>query len=456
MIPDTLYAAAFAFRQTKLWQQLYDSQIFALKHSDGSIGYCCVMGMMGEHLALAVYPGEEGLAAYRSMGTDRSALNDFADQEISFSQDCVMCSFENKDDLRPKDIAGARLYCKANGIALRGKNAYPQFQRFRPRYYPWYLEEEKDQTHLLEGLQACLEVAKKLADADPEALGFTEGEPFGRAIPLLKKRGRGWTWEAHTLPEPTPVTYPTAEIHDEIRLERIKTASHGAESRIASAAARGKPSAAAINQPKGKPSKRRKHNQGSEAWVCDVVMYPSAMRQSDDPSPDDDDTAEPLKAPFFPYMLMLIDSRAGAPLHIAITEHTGAYAEHFGEAILKLMEERGAPTHLYVQNDRAFALVKGIAEQLNIPLTQEESLPVLEEALEDFYEHNIEQPFGDVEGSDTAAFLEQLADPAHLAVLPNDILTQIAGAVGQIHPKALPEGLLANIAAELGKRRLKP
>lgn len=37
MIPDTLYAAAFAFRQTKLCQQLYDSQLFALKHPDGSI-----------------------------------------------------------------------------------------------------------------------------------------------------------------------------------------------------------------------------------------------------------------------------------------------------------------------------------------------------------------------------------------------------------------------------------
>lgn len=116
------------------------------------------MCMMGEHLALAVCPGEEGLAAYRRMGIDRTGLNEFENQEIAFTQNCVMCSFENKDDLRPKDLAGARQYCKANGLSLRGKNAFPQFQRFRPRFYPWYLEEEKDQTHLLEGLQACLAV----------------------------------------------------------------------------------------------------------------------------------------------------------------------------------------------------------------------------------------------------------------------------------------------------------
>ena len=42
-------------------KKLYDSQIFAIRHSDGQLSYCSVMGHSGDHLALALYPGESGL-----------------------------------------------------------------------------------------------------------------------------------------------------------------------------------------------------------------------------------------------------------------------------------------------------------------------------------------------------------------------------------------------------------
>lgn len=74
MIPDALYDLAFAFRKTKLWDQLYDTQLFAVGHSDGSVGYCSVMGRMREHLALGVYPGLPGLEAYRRMGKRRPSI----------------------------------------------------------------------------------------------------------------------------------------------------------------------------------------------------------------------------------------------------------------------------------------------------------------------------------------------------------------------------------------------
>lgn len=103
----------------------------------------------------------------------------------------------------------------------------------------------------------------------------------------------------------------------------------------------------------------------------------------------------------------------------------------------KQIEERGLPTLIYVQNDRACAMIKGIADRLNISLAQEETLPVLEDTLGDFYEQNAEQQNGEARDSDITAFLEQLADPVYLAVLSDDILKQIAGAVGQIPPEAL-------------------
>ena len=104
MVPYELYDLALAFKKVKLWQKLMDSQLFAVRHSDGTTGYCCVMGMLGEHCALAVYPGEAGLNSCRKMFIDDPDLDVFDKHELNFSQDCVMVSYQLKGAL-PEDIA---------------------------------------------------------------------------------------------------------------------------------------------------------------------------------------------------------------------------------------------------------------------------------------------------------------------------------------------------------------
>lgn len=194
MIPDTFYDLAFSFRKSELWTKLYDSQLFAVQHSDGSIGYCCVMGMMGEHLALAEYPGNGGLDAYRKMGVNRSGMDLLDDHELAMSQNCLMVSFQNKSELRPREVSEVNAYTTSQGLALRGKKAYPQFERFRPHYFPWRLGDETDQKHLQEALEAVLEVSERLILTAPETLGFTEGAPFERSIPLLVKENGTFVW----------------------------------------------------------------------------------------------------------------------------------------------------------------------------------------------------------------------------------------------------------------------
>ncbi len=437
MISDALYQAAFAFRKTKLWHQLYDSQIFAIQHADGTIGYCCVMGIMGEHLALAVYPGEEGLAAYRLMGMKRDGLEEFEKHERAFSQNCLMCSFVSREELRPRELAEVRRYCKANGITPRGKNAYPQFRRFLPHYFPWYLEDEKEQTHLLEGLQACMEVADKLENRYPESMGFLDMEPFDHSIPLLTKKGKRWVWTAHMLPDPQPIVYPVAAVTDELRLASIR---------------RAPPSKAKTTSGKASLGQRRA---AGHPWACDVAMYPTAMRQQDDPAPDGDDSIEPRKAPYFPYLLMVVDMLREQPLHMTITDQADSYAPQLGEALLSLIEEAGMPVRIEVRNDRTFALIKDIAKQLQIPLQKKKSLPLLAELLQDFYEHMTTQDDEEHPDDGGASFLEQLADPARQAMLPDDVLSEVAQAIRRFHKAELPEGLLDSIAAELRKRGLQ-
>ena len=68
MATEKMYDLAFQYKGTKLWQQFYDDELFAVKLSDGEIGYCCVMGMLGQHNALALYVGEKAIRATAPYG----------------------------------------------------------------------------------------------------------------------------------------------------------------------------------------------------------------------------------------------------------------------------------------------------------------------------------------------------------------------------------------------------
>lgn len=125
MTPDRLFELAFQYKKTKLWKKLWDSQIFAVRFSDGGIGYCSVMGMNGELNAIAVYPGQEGLDSLRLIYEDVPALDELAHMERLHCQDCMMLSFMNKSELNPRDIEELEAYCKKSGISPRGKNAFP-------------------------------------------------------------------------------------------------------------------------------------------------------------------------------------------------------------------------------------------------------------------------------------------------------------------------------------------
>jgi len=410
MIPDTLFKAAFQFRKTKLWQRLYDTQIFALQHSDGTIGYCCVMGRMGEHLALAVYPGGDGLASYRKMGESRSALNPFEAQELALAQDCVMLSFENKEELRPREIQETRTYCAGHQITLRGKKSYPQFQRFRPHHFPWYIDDATDQEHLLEGLEACFAIAAKLEKETPEALGFTEGAPFDRKIPLLQKKDGRFIWETTALPKAKPIPYPAPEAHDDIALARI--------------------------------AKSKKH--GKE-WACDIFMHIDPM--TDETTEIDE---EPVHAPFYPYLLIIVDNETGRVLNIQLSDDPEDYTEIFTQAVLTSAQSSGNPSRILVCNKRTHAFFSKLSTQLNVTLTTRERLPFIEEAEQELIDHMM--PDGEDETDESAQLLDMLRDPQALAEMPDSLLLQLRDLVCM---KEFPKDIVENVRRECTRRGLQ-
>ena len=59
---NDLYAAAVDFKKLKPWNYMWDSDMFGVQNPvTDEIGYCCVMGRSGEHFALGIFLGSEGL-----------------------------------------------------------------------------------------------------------------------------------------------------------------------------------------------------------------------------------------------------------------------------------------------------------------------------------------------------------------------------------------------------------
>ena len=143
-VPDELYDAALSFKKVKLWNKLHDTDIFAVKLSNGETGYCSVMGSLGEYHALALYIGEKSLLSYYRISNPEPALNDDEHFERIISQDCLHVCFDNKNELRIADLNSIQDYAKRKGMNFRGPNSYPYILRMKPYYAPWYVEDKNE------------------------------------------------------------------------------------------------------------------------------------------------------------------------------------------------------------------------------------------------------------------------------------------------------------------------
>jgi len=320
-----------------------------------------------------------------------------------------MVSFETKDELRPKECQETRTYCTGHKIVLRGKNAWPRFQRFRPYYFPWYVDDETDQAHLLEGLEACLHVASMLDDVPPEALGLTDGAPFHRKIPLLTKSTGGFTWEWVALPKPAPIVYPSPEIHDDLALARLaRSAKRGGE------------------------------------WACDIFLHVEPMTNEETEADE-----EPESAPFYAFLLIILDPKTGMILSLQKADDPEDYTEIFTRAALACAQSQGKPSRVLVCNERTRAFFGKISAQLRAELVYKKRIPCLEEALDEF----LAQFTCDEEGSDedVEQLLEALRDPRALADMPESILIQLRQL---IKINEMPEDIAENVMRECKRRGL--
>ena len=157
-----LYEAACAFRDIACWEWMSDSDMFGVQNpASGEIGYCCVLGELGEVYGLVVYLGNEGLEQYRKI---QSGTIHAGSPDVAYGQSCLTAWFGRRSDLDNTDLRVVREL----GLKFRGTEAWPQFRSLQPGYIPWYLT-ETEATFLTLCLQQAGQVARHF-EKDPDWL----------------------------------------------------------------------------------------------------------------------------------------------------------------------------------------------------------------------------------------------------------------------------------------------
>ena len=329
---SALYAAAIAFKELKCWEWMYDSDLFGVQNPEtGEIGYCCVMGNLGEVFALNVYQGAEGLDSYWLLH-EQSTLADegapMSPAELLSSQKCLAVSYEDRSDLHKKDLQLIR----SLNLQFRGKKAWPMFRNYQPEFLPWFLTSPEEVRFLTTGLQQATEIGARMRENE-EYLTPAEDEEEIYLVRVLRNGQWEDTWQ-----RPAPYEPPSlVPIINELQLAQIKRA----------------------NFPQ----------QGT--WVTDCFLLPTVVREG--------------ARPFYPRSFVVLNE-AALPLGMELLK-PGEQERKVPARFLQLVQDvQSLPQLLLVGSEQTFTLLEPIAKALSVQIQQDSEIPVFRSFLEDFEE----------------------------------------------------------------------
>lgn len=378
MITDKLYQLAFEYKKTKLWKFLWDTQVFAVKLSDGNIGYISIMGMAGEHCALGLYIGTEGLDSFRTIAkANQFMMTPMEFQESLLQQNCLQCAFEGKDVLSEEEQEETKAFAHAHGIRLAGKNAYPHFEKYQPNCYPWFLQTEQEQEYLCEALEAAIELTRRLEAKYPQELGLVEIGDHTENILMLEQNNGEYFLGRVKLPKPQPVIYPAPKAENDISVARLK--------------------------------KIRK----AGVWECEIIICPGPIQNS------------PEDIPTFPMIFLAVENRTDFILPILPVVNYNENAQKLLDSFIEAcLQHKICPAELKVRDERTYAFAEALCGKLGIKISIDENLPVLDGAEYDFM-----RQFGMTQEEEMEQMLQMLEDISEwdeeaLHSIPEEMIAQ--------------------------------
>ncbi len=325
-----LYETALEFKELAPWDWMHDTDIFGVKDSvSGEIGYCCIMGAAGEHYALGLYSGSEGL-----YGLSKILSGDFSEfeDEALYIQNCLMVSFKDRKSLQKQDLG----QIKALGLKFRGRNAWPRFRNYMPGFYPWYLKSDEVR-FLTVALKQAMDVSQRFKKY-PGLLVHPSKDHYFVRVP--DKPGDDIIWTDEWL-EPSALKMEDTPVIpvEETTLERIKKA----------------------------------QLQRGGIWEIDFFYVPAVLREKEE-------------RPYFPYMSLLVDHNSTLILKFQIEKEADCKST-FPVKFADFIEHAEVmPDELLVKRYDVYRIMEPLSTELGIEINMVESLPALAYARESMKE----------------------------------------------------------------------
>lgn len=320
-----LYDAAIAFRKTACWEWMWDSDIFGVQNPEsGEIGYCCIMGQLGQHYALAVYLGTEGLEGHSKIQKDPAF---FESMDALHLQKCLMASFEDRDYLRKEDIS----IMETLGLKFKGCAAYPCFRVYDPGFFPWFISAAQAR-FLAIALDQAIDVGLRFKQNQEILKSVRAGYHLVR-VPV--REGASLIWKDASL-KPKPLVK---------KLMQIALVDEGRASKLLKKASRTR-----------------------DVWEVDISYSPASVREKE-------------QRPYFPRLFLCLEQSTG---HILLAHAAGqdTYVSEFPDRLMSLMEGCGTiPAALFVRNKEVRELLGAVASRLGVELSVKPRLAGIEAAM---------------------------------------------------------------------------
>lgn len=319
-----LFEAAIKVKMLAPWEWMGEADLFGVQDPEtGVVYYVSIMGNLGEHLAVAAYPGIQGLAGFWSM--HEGTLLQTPESFLLVPQ--LHASFEDREILSARD----RQLIKDTGFKFRGRQSWPQFRSWRPAHVPWYLEgwEARVLAHVLE---QALDVAPRFAANS----GLLSPGRNTYLVRTARDASGVWLWQDSRQIVTTPPP-------DEINIE-IETG--------------------LLDYLRGLPLSKA-------AIEIGVSMLPAAVQDGDE-------------RPYYPYSVLLVDAKSGFILATELLTPQPSMVAMWGrlaEAVAsKLAVYQKLPGKLKVGTELLAGLLQPLSEELGLKVELAQRLPALEDA----------------------------------------------------------------------------
>jgi len=329
-----LYELAGKLKELAPWKWMDESEIFGVENPEtNEIGFISVMGMMGEHLAVGIYLGAEGLYGFWDFQDEKHVTEPLALFDIPQLQ----ASFEDREQLKKED----REVIKKLNLKFRGKQSYPMFRSNKSGFMPWFIASEEAR-FLIYAIEQILEVAPRAKENPRILLDKNDEEDEVYLVRVAEKKGGELVWR------------------DEMK--HIQPP----ESKQLSV----KVSPETIN--------RLQAFQQNKNYIFEIDLFhaPTPVREKN-------------SRPFFPKMLMIAETNSLFILGVELLKPQEDLLEGHAEvakSLIKILSIHNVlPKEIRVSSDLLFRLLKNFTQQLNVKLRQMDDLIAIKEAKEGMF-----------------------------------------------------------------------